>query len=150
MKFYILPIICLALAVAFIWTSLKEQALTERLTAEGRQATCVVTAKDRRDNHKRSDDYYLTVSFVTEIGDPVVARKSVGSTEYHATQIGAEMPVIYVASDPNAFRLNGHKGGEKALKGVGLFLAVVGAGLLIYALFFRKKKKEVVPPPLPA
>lgn len=116
--------------------------LADRFDTEGRET--IGTVIDREISISRDSDgdesrsYLLTIRFDTSAGRGVATRKSTGSTFYHEHDIGSDLPLWYLDSDPDRIELS--RGENRTASTITQFLALVFGGLCLVALWFPARR----------
>ncbi|MEL7255609.1 MAG: DUF3592 domain-containing protein [Pseudomonadota bacterium] len=133
--------IVIPFTVALVILSLVGQLIfntAERFEVEGREAVAVVEDKyvtERRDSDgDRTYTYYFVLDFVTQRREEMRVTKSVGSGFYRGTDVGGELPIRYLESDPETVEVQegGYALGAAILRWVALLIGCIWlAGLWV-------------------
>ncbi len=105
----------------------------KRFENEGLSAIALVTDKKKTVNRnadgKRTTTYYLTLDFTSQTGRDISVRRSVGSRKYDSVQVGNEMALYYLASDPETTEVTqgSHRKGSRITQIIAL---IAGLGCL--------------------
>ncbi len=103
----------------------------ERFEAEGRGAVAVVADKyvteSRNSDGDRTYTYYFVLDFVTQRREEMQVTKSVGSGYYRETDVGGELPIRYLESDPETVEVQegGYALGATILRWVALAIGLL-------------------------
>ena len=106
----------------------------KRFEAEGRSVVGVVTDKyttqSRDSDGNTKTSYWLEFDFVTHAGEQVSLKRSVGSSMYRERQVGGDLKVLYLPSDPRKIELK--PGSNRSLsRGMQIAAFVFGVAWLI-------------------
>lgn len=118
----------LAVGGYVVFLGAKEYRTSKRLVSEGTSVQAQVTDKDISYGRKNRKSYYLDVSFKTPSGEAYENRVKVSSSQFDAASVGGNVPVRYLAADPETCQV-GDKASVPWLYFVGgVFLALCGVG----------------------
>ena len=105
-----ISLIFLAIFAILTLISLSAYHTAARFETEGLRTTAEVTDRYFRESRDSDGDrtvtYYLVLDYTTQAGQDMNVHRSVGSSLYNRTQVGAVMPVWYLASEPDRLELS--------------------------------------------
>ena len=131
--------IAIILTVIFVIVSLIGQSnfsTAKRFEAEGRVALAVLQDKQVRESRdsdgNRTYTYYFVLDFVTQRREQMNVRKSVGRGFYDTQDVGDELQIKYLESDPDTVEIQDgdYARGAAVLRWVALVFGIVWLGAL--------------------
>jgi hypothetical protein len=152
----ILAVFALLAGPYFVYDSVKQQKIQERLKAEGIEVPGIITEGETSKRRKRSRKYNFTVEYQKQgeaNGAKISKQFSVGSSFFNAHVSGEVISdpmvtVVYNPANPDENVLKGDETDHGLMKNLGIGATILGLLGCIY--FFRPKKKTAdTPPPLP-
>jgi hypothetical protein len=98
------------LLVVFTLISESNLKTAKRFEAEGRRTVAVIGEKERAVRREPDGDkkisYWLTLEFITGLGEQMSVRRSVGKSQYQSVQEGGKLTLFYLASEPDKIELS--------------------------------------------
>jgi len=119
------------LLVVFTLISHFNLKTAKRFEAEGRSAVAVILNKEKTTQREPDGDtkinYWLTLEFVTGLGEDVTVRRSIGKSRYRSVQEGDAQTVFYLASEPDRIELSqgSHQKGARITQWIALFAGLI-------------------------
>ncbi len=117
--------------VVFTLISHANLKTARRFENEGRRAVALITNKEktvRRDSDGNDKvNYWLTLDFVTGLGEAITVRQSVGHGQYNSLQEGGELPLYYLVSEPGKVELTqgSHRKGARITQWIALIAGLI-------------------------
>lgn len=137
-KFHIALVAMIFIGPVMAFFSYKDKIRYDDLVANGVKVDGVVTDGWERRGRRFRRSYYLEVEYQTPSGVALIDDYSVGSTFYHAVDIGDSVTIAFDENDPEDSILLGGSSNPMTtvLLGIGITLfGVLGAAWVIYSNF---------------
>ncbi len=120
-----------AMLVLFTLISQANLETAKRFETEGRSAVAQIVKKEktvRHDSDSRTKiSYWLTLDFVTDLGEEISVRRSVGRGAYQSVEQGGTQNLYYLASDPHKIELSrgSHRKGARVTQWIALIAGLI-------------------------
>lgn len=126
--------ILVVVGLLFAWNGYQKGNVSARLKKEGVAVPGSVVKHETSFGRRRSRSYTLIAEYAVKDGGQLLQQSfPVSRSAYNAHPDGTPVTVRYLASAPNVAEIEGVGDNSGAQVGIGAVMAVVGAGLALYA-----------------